>query len=69
MEKAATSKEPLCKQKIHRKVLDKGIPDDAMPALKYIKVKNISLLTLKFHFINISEYFRKDYLPYRYLVC
>lgn len=37
MEKASTVKEPLCKQKIHRKVLDKGIPDDAMPGIKTIK--------------------------------
>lgn len=38
-EKATTSsKEPLCKQKIHRKVLDKGVPEDAMPGLKNVKV-------------------------------
>ncbi|XP_044269627.1 ubiquitin domain-containing protein UBFD1-like isoform X1 [Tribolium madens] len=37
MEKAATVKEPLCKQKIHRKVLDKGVPEDAMPGIKNIK--------------------------------
>lgn len=37
MEKASTAKEPLCKQKIHRKVLDKGAPDDAMPGIKNIK--------------------------------
>lgn len=36
-----TSKEPLCMQKIHRKVLDKGIPPDAMPGIKGVKVKNI----------------------------
>ncbi|XP_044735756.1 ubiquitin domain-containing protein UBFD1-like [Chrysoperla carnea] len=30
---AASTKEPLCRQKIHRKVLDKGVPDDAMPGL------------------------------------
>lgn len=34
-----TSKEPLCMQKIHRKVLDKGIPPDAMPGIKGVKVK------------------------------
>ncbi|XP_032833438.2 ubiquitin domain-containing protein UBFD1 [Petromyzon marinus] len=27
-------KEPLCRQKQHRKVLDKGKPDDIMPAIK-----------------------------------
>lgn len=36
-EKATSSKEPLCKQKIHRKVLDKGVPEDAMPGLKNVK--------------------------------
>lgn len=37
MEEKASSqanKEPLCMQKIHRKVLDKGIPPDAMPGIK-----------------------------------
>ncbi|CAH1983881.1 unnamed protein product [Acanthoscelides obtectus] len=36
-EKATTSKEPLCKQKIHRKVLDKGLPEDVMPGIKNLK--------------------------------
>lgn len=27
------TKEPLCKQKMHKKVLDKGVPDDVMPAI------------------------------------
>ncbi|XP_018094697.1 ubiquitin domain-containing protein UBFD1 [Xenopus laevis] len=30
-------KEPLCKQKQHRKVLDKGKPDDVMPSLKGVQ--------------------------------
>ncbi|XP_071326687.1 ubiquitin domain-containing protein UBFD1 isoform X1 [Trachinotus anak] len=30
-------KEPLCRQKQHRKVLDKGKPDDIMPAIKGTK--------------------------------
>ncbi|XP_067334322.1 ubiquitin domain-containing protein UBFD1 isoform X2 [Channa argus] len=30
-------KEPLCRQKQHRKVLDKGKPDDIMPAIKGAK--------------------------------
>lgn len=34
----ASAKEPLCKQKIHRKVLDKGVPEDAMPGLLDTKV-------------------------------
>jgi len=33
-ETAAATKEPLCKQKIHRKILDKGVPEDAMPGIK-----------------------------------
>lgn len=33
-EKASTSKEPLCKQKMHKKVLDKGKPEDAMIGIK-----------------------------------
>ncbi|CAH0546505.1 unnamed protein product [Brassicogethes aeneus] len=37
MEKAASVKEPLCKQKIHRKVLDKGLPDDVLPGIKNVK--------------------------------
>ncbi|KAJ8713608.1 hypothetical protein PYW07_013978 [Mythimna separata] len=32
-----SSKEPLCVQKIHRKVLDKGIPPDVMPGIKGVK--------------------------------
>lgn len=36
-EKASSAKEPLCKQKIHRKVLDKGLPDDVMPGIKDLK--------------------------------
>lgn len=31
------SKEPLCMQKIHKKVLDKGIPPDVMPGIKGVK--------------------------------
>ncbi|KAF5287862.1 hypothetical protein FQA39_LY15638 [Lamprigera yunnana] len=37
LEKATNVKEPLCKQKIHRKVLDKGLPEDVMPGIKNIK--------------------------------
>jgi len=32
-----SSKEPFCKQKMHRKVLDKGVPDDVMPGIKDTK--------------------------------
>lgn len=38
MEKASSSKEPLCKQKVHRKVLDKGLPEDVMPGILNLKV-------------------------------
>jgi len=34
----AASKEPFCKQKQHRKVLDKGVPEDVMPGIKNSKV-------------------------------
>nr|CAD7446268.1 unnamed protein product [Timema bartmani] len=34
---AVSTKEPFCKQKQHRKVLDKGIPEDAMPGIKNTK--------------------------------
>lgn len=30
---AAGSKEPLSQQKLHRKVLDKGVPEDVMPGI------------------------------------
>jgi len=36
---AAATKEPLCQQKIHKKVLDKGKPDDAPPGIKGVKEK------------------------------
>ncbi|XP_076032944.1 ubiquitin domain-containing protein UBFD1-like isoform X2 [Oratosquilla oratoria] len=31
---AATSKEPLCKQKNHKKIIDKGLPEDALQGIK-----------------------------------
>ena len=31
---AAATKEPVCQQKMHKKVLDKGKPDDAPPGVK-----------------------------------
>lgn len=34
----ATTKEPLCKKKLHMKVLERGIPDDAMVGILNIKV-------------------------------
>ncbi|XP_065659440.1 ubiquitin domain-containing protein UBFD1 isoform X2 [Hydra vulgaris] len=36
---AASSKEPLCKQKMHLKVLEKGKPDDVPPGIKGLKEK------------------------------
>lgn len=38
MEKASSTKEPLCRQKVHRKVLDKGLPEDVMPGILNLKV-------------------------------
>jgi len=32
----ASSKEPLCRQKMHKKVLDKGVPDDVMPGIRNV---------------------------------
>ncbi|KAG7171117.1 Ubiquitin domain-containing protein UBFD1-like [Homarus americanus] len=32
-----STKEPLSKQKLHRKILDKGLPDDVMPGIKNSK--------------------------------
>ena len=37
-EEKPVSKEPLCKQKMHAKVLEKGVPDDAMVGIKNAKV-------------------------------
>ncbi|MPC42082.1 Ubiquitin domain-containing protein UBFD1 [Portunus trituberculatus] len=34
-----SSKEPLCRQKLHRKIIDKGVPEDAMPGIKNTKGK------------------------------
>ncbi|CAD6239451.1 GSCOCG00008694001-RA-CDS [Cotesia congregata] len=33
----ASSKEPLTQQKIHKKILDKGVPEDAMPGIINVK--------------------------------
>ncbi|PIK46280.1 putative ubiquitin domain-containing protein UBFD1 isoform X9 [Apostichopus japonicus] len=33
-EKKGATKEPFCKMKLHKKILDKGVPDDAMPGIK-----------------------------------
>ncbi|XP_045471670.1 ubiquitin domain-containing protein UBFD1-like [Harmonia axyridis] len=38
-EKASTTKEPLCKQKLHKKIIDKGVPDDILPGIKNVKEK------------------------------
>lgn len=42
-ESSQASKEPLSMQKIHRKVLDKGIPPDVMPGIKGVKVQTFFL--------------------------
>lgn len=36
---SGSSKEPASQQKMHRKVLDKGIPEDAMPGILEAKVR------------------------------
>lgn len=41
LEKASSTKEPLSKQKIHQKVLDKGVPEDAMPGIKNTNVRSV----------------------------
>lgn len=33
-------KEPVSRQKQHKKVLDKGMPEDIMPGVKVLKVSN-----------------------------
>lgn len=35
---SSVGKEPLSQQKVHRKVLDKGIPEDVMPGILDSKV-------------------------------
>lgn len=42
----SVSKEPFCKQKQHRKVLDKGVPDDVMPGIKNAKVRNFIFMNV-----------------------
>ncbi|KAF5303375.1 hypothetical protein FQR65_LT08288 [Abscondita terminalis] len=37
LEKASNVKEPLSRQKIHKKVLDKGLPEDVLPGIKDLK--------------------------------
>jgi hypothetical protein len=36
-QKLVPNKEPLCQQKIHRKILDKGVPEDVSPGIKNCK--------------------------------
>lgn len=36
--KSGSDKEPLCKKKLHMKVLERGVPDDAMIGILNIKV-------------------------------
>lgn len=42
---SVSTSEPFCRQKIHRKVLDKGVPDDAMPGILNIKVSKLLFFT------------------------
>jgi len=36
-QEAASASEPLCQQKMHAKIIDKGIPEDAMPGILNVK--------------------------------
>ncbi|KAG0428505.1 hypothetical protein HPB47_024528 [Ixodes persulcatus] len=36
-DKPQATKEPICKQKLHQKVLDKGVPEDAIPGIRNAK--------------------------------
>ncbi|XP_015905673.1 ubiquitin domain-containing protein UBFD1 [Parasteatoda tepidariorum] len=37
-EKASVAaKEPLCKQKMHKKIIDRGVPEDTLPGIKNVK--------------------------------
>lgn len=47
-EEKTITKEPLCKQKLHKKVLEKGVPDDVMVGIKNVKV---SILNYRYVFI------------------
>ncbi|GLG97244.1 Ubiquitin domain-containing protein UBFD1, partial [Gryllus bimaculatus] len=40
---SSTTKEPFCKQKQHKKVIDIGIPEDVMPGIKNAKVSSLVL--------------------------
>ena len=43
-------KESFCSQTAHRKVLDKGVPEDAIPGIKGIKVRTL-LLDLLYRYV------------------
>lgn len=34
---SVAEKEPLCRQKIHKRIIDKGVPEDAMPGIRNAK--------------------------------
>lgn len=58
-------KEPLCKQKIHLKVLEKGVPDDVMVGIRNSKVRVYLVPRVYGNFISIYKYVRylQDPLP------
>jgi hypothetical protein len=66
---SGATKEPCCKQKMHRKVLDKGIPDDVMPGIKNIKVRSKTAICVTSNFYFEVFYYLLFYsmLGYSYL--
>ena len=73
-EKVTISKEPLCRQKLHRDILDKGIPDDVMPGILNVKVREFLVLQAvpKLDFClpcNVRLFFRKPFHRTRFLEC
>lgn len=75
LERPTASKEPLCKQKIHKKILDKGVPEDAMPGIKNNKVRYLDLRFTMFKTklnkskIKIISVNRRRYQAYHLAAC
>lgn len=57
---SAASKEPLSQQKLHRKVLDKGIPEDVMPGILNAKVLFFFVWLFK-NFLLLLNYLQSFY--------
>ncbi|KAK8784923.1 hypothetical protein V5799_008709 [Amblyomma americanum] len=39
------TKEPICRQKLHQKVVEKGVPEDAIPGIRNVRVSQELLFT------------------------